>query len=149
MSEKQALQLVCASCGAVNRVPASRLADRPVCGKCKSLILSGEAINVGDANFARWLQKNDLPVVVDFWAPWCGPCVSFAPVYKDVAKRWAGRARFLKLDTEAQSVTAGQYQIRSIPTLMVFSQGREVARNAGALPPAQFEQWLANYLPRH
>ena len=142
MTAPQAIQLSCANCGAVNRVPANRLADRPVCGKCKAQILDGGIINASDGDFSRWLRNNDLPVVVDFWAPWCGPCVSFAPVFAEVAKDWSTRARFLKLDTESNPSVAGLYQIRSIPTLMVFHRGKEVARLSGALPKGQFEQWL-------
>lgn len=140
------LQLSCPGCGAINRVPEAKLADGPVCGKCRAALLNGAVINAGDGNFTRFIQKDSLPVVVDFWAPWCGPCRSFAPVYEAVAAAQPARARFLKLDTQANPNTAAQFQIRSIPTLMVFHHGREVARLSGALPRPQFEQWLDQQL---
>jgi thioredoxin 2 len=149
MSSDQAtpLQLVCPACMAVNRVPAARLGDLPVCGKCRGGLARGEPVTASDGNFSRFIQRSDLPLVVDFWAPWCGPCVQFAPVFSAAAGDLATRAVFLKLDTEANPQTAAHFQIRSIPTLMVFHRGRELARLSGALPPQQFRQWLDEQLP--
>ncbi len=140
-------QLVCAHCGAINRVPSSKLGKGPLCGKCKTALLSASPIAAGDHNFQRLISKNDLPVVVDFWADWCGPCQQFAPIYSQIAGEMKTRAIFVKLDTQTNQQTAGQWQIRSIPTLMIFHRGKEMARLSGALPKAQFEQWLGQHLP--
>ncbi|WP_346836486.1 thioredoxin TrxC [Microbulbifer sp. SAOS-129_SWC] len=140
------LQIVCPACGAINRVPDSKLGDRPLCGKCRARLLAASPVDTGDLNFRRFVDRSDLPLVVDCWASWCGPCQQFAPVFSQVAAEMATWAVFLKLDTEANPQTATQLQIRSIPTLLVFRGGREVARLSGALPKAQFEQWLLQQL---
>lgn len=142
------LQLVCPSCTALNRVPAQKLGAGPLCGKCRKALIPGGPVNASDDNFARFITKSDLPVVVDFWASWCGPCLQFAPVFAQAAGAAARRALFIKLDTESNQQTAGRYQIRSIPTLMIFHRGEEVGRLSGALPPQQFQQWLDQHLPR-
>ncbi|MCC2614636.1 thioredoxin TrxC [Aestuariibacter halophilus] len=140
------MNIVCPQCLATNRVPEQRLNDAPVCGKCKQALLPAAPISASDDSFARHIERSDLPVVVDFWASWCGPCVQFAPTYEATARAMHTRARFLKVDTEACQQTAARFGIRSIPTLMVFKQGREVDRVAGALPGAQFQQWLSQHL---
>lgn len=142
----QTLQLVCPHCSALNRVPAQKLGDHPSCGKCHDPLISGHPVNVTDQNFSRFLEKNDLPLIVDFWANWCGPCKNFAPVFSQVASEMSTQVTFGKLDTEAQQYTASRYQIRSIPTLMLFHHGREIARLSGALPKPQFTQWLKQQL---
>ncbi|WP_226702974.1 thioredoxin TrxC [Microbulbifer elongatus] len=123
--------------------------DRPLCGKCRAPLITGHPINASDANFRRFIDKSDLPVVVDFWATWCGPCQQFAPVYSQVADEMATQAVFLKLDTEANQQTAATFQIRSIPTLMVFHHGAEITRLSGALPRPQLLQWLGQHLPKN
>lgn len=146
MSTSPSLQLICPHCAAINRVPESRLTDAPVCGKCKAPLLDGKVVNASDANFNRYIQQSGLPVLVDFWAPWCGPCRSFAPVYSELAAEMPTHVSFLKLDTEANQNTAAQRQIRSIPTLILFHGGREIARLSGALPKGQFKDWLNQQL---
>ncbi len=143
MSASTSLETVCPHCGAVNRLKTERLADSPNCGRCHQSLLTGQPQSASDASFARLIAKEQLPIVVDFWAAWCGPCKSFAPVFSDVAAQYRERARFVKINTEEAVATAQQWQIRSIPTLMVFHNGQMKAQLSGALPPAQFQQWLA------
>ncbi|CAH6782675.1 reduced thioredoxin 2 [Vibrio chagasii] len=137
----------CPSCGGVNRVPSERISESPTCGKCKNALLDGAPIEGTSLNFQSILNSSQ-PVVVDFWATWCNPCVGFAPVFSDVAKERAGDVRFVKIDTEAQQQLAAMYQIRSIPTVMVFKDGKRVDTINGALPKGQFDQWLNQALAK-
>lgn len=141
------IQIVCSNCTTKNRLPKAKLNDHPICGKCGKPILSIRPVVGSDSNFNRYITDNDLPVVVDFWAPWCGPCKQFAPTFEQVASEMATRACFLKLNTEDHQTTAGRHHIRSIPTLMIFHRGKEIARMSGALPAPQFKQWLTQNLP--
>lgn len=140
------LDVPCPHCGALNRVPEGRLGDRPVCGRCKQPLFAGTPVELTSGNFDAVASRGDLPVVVDFWAPWCGPCRNFAPVFAEAASTLEPRLRLVKVDTEAQPALAQRFGIRSIPTLMVLRHGREVARQAGALNPMQLRQFLVNTL---
>lgn len=136
------INLTCQKCNATNRLPSDRLQDQPKCGKCKSPVYNGKAINLNLANVSSVLTNNQVPVIVDCWAPWCGPCKTFGPIFDAVAKEYEPKLRFAKLNTETQQNIAARWHIQSIPTLILFKQGKEVTRVSGAMPATQFKQWL-------
>ncbi|WP_116475308.1 thioredoxin TrxC [Zobellella maritima] len=134
--------LICPACQAKNRIPGERLQQSPKCGKCKTSLLPTTPLELDSGQLDRLLANETLPLVVDFWAPWCGPCQSMAPVFSAAAGEVAGQLRLAKLDTEAHQAAASRFGIRSIPTLIAFKQGREIARQSGALSAGQLKQWL-------
>jgi thioredoxin 2 len=134
--------MVCPECASVNRVPADKNASAAKCGKCKKSLFSGHPVAATTATFPKHVQQNDIPVVVDFWAEWCGPCKMMAPVYERVAAELEPEFRFLKVDTEAEPALAARYGIQSIPTLMVFKKGAVAAQRAGASDALSLKSWL-------
>jgi thioredoxin 2 len=136
----------CPKCATLNRVPAERLAEGPVCGKCKAPLLEGKPVPVTEATFDAAVVRTELPVGVDFWAEWCGPCHAMAPGFERAAAEMKTRARFAKVDTEAAPGVAGRFGIRSIPTLILFKQGKEAARVSGAMDARGIENWLTQNL---
>jgi thioredoxin 2 len=135
--------ITCPHCQATNRVPAERLGDDPTCGRCGRALLDGHPVELTDASFAAVTGKTELPVVVDIWAPWCGPCRMMAPQFEQAAALLKGRALLAKLNSDEHPQASAQLGVRSIPTMVVFRGGREVARVSGAMSAQQIVQWVA------
>ena len=138
----ESIHIVCPSCDSINRLPAEKLTASGKCGKCKNPLFTGEVIELNAGNFNKHISRNDVPVLVDFWAPWCGPCKMMAPVFAQAAQQLQPRFRVAKVNTEVEQQLAAQYQIRSIPTLAIFKQGKEVARTAGAMDLHNLINWV-------
>ena len=136
------LQVVCPHCNTTNRVPPARLAEHPKCGRCHEALFAGYPVELTTTTFPKHVTHNDLPVLVDFWAPWCGPCKMMAPAYAQAAAQLEPNVRVVKVDTEAEQALGAKYAIRSIPTLALFKGGREVARQSGAIGAAEIVRWV-------
>jgi thioredoxin 2 len=133
--------VACPHCAATNRIPSDRLGDDPVCGRCGKALLDGHPVELSDNNFDRVVAASELPVVVDFWAPWCGPCRQMAPQFEQAAGTLKGKALLVKLNSDDNPRTASRFGIRGIPTLLKLQRGNEVARVAGARPAGQIVQF--------
>jgi thioredoxin 2 len=134
--------VMCISCGGLNNVPEAKLNKNPSCGKCKKPLYKGEPISMTGVQLSRAIEKTDELLIVDFWATWCGPCQQFTPTFKQTAKQLEPKARFIKIETEAEQTISAKYNIRSIPTLVMFKNGKEINRISGALSASDFNNWI-------
>jgi thioredoxin 2 len=138
----EGLHVVCPHCNAINRIAQGRLEQKPKCGKCHQALFTGTPIELTGTSFQTQVERNDIPLVVDFWAPWCGPCQAMAPQYALAAGALEPLARLAKVNTDAEQPLGAQFNIRSIPTLVLFKGGHEVARQSGSMGAADIERWV-------
>ena len=136
------VNVACPHCHTANRVPAHRLGDTPKCGSCSRALFEGHPVELAAADFERHIARSDLPVVVDFWAPWCGPCRAMAPVFERAARELEPQVRLVKVNTDESQAIAAKFDIRGIPTFAILERGREVARISGAMNLARFVEWV-------
>ena len=138
--------IMCPHCAGLNRVADDKLNSDPTCGKCKRPLFTGKPLEMNSEQFLRAYQKTDQPLIVDFWAPWCGPCQGFAPTFSAAAPQFEPRARFVKINTETEQQLGAQFNIRSIPTLAIFKGGQEITRVSGAMDMGGFTRWIEQHL---
>jgi thioredoxin 2 len=143
-----ALVVACPACASLNRVASNRLPEQPNCGRCHQALFQGKPVVLTESSFQSHAARSELPLLVDFWAPWCGPCLSMAPQFEAAARSLEPQLRLGKVDTEAEQSLGARFQIRSIPTLVLIRQGREIARQSGAMASAQIVQWAQAQMSR-
>ncbi len=148
MTGQDTLVVACPTDASLNRVPSAKLDRHPKCGRCHNPLFQGKAIELNAANFDAHAIKSDLPLVIDFWAEWCGPCRMMSPNFEAAAALLEPRVRLGKLDTEAEPAIAGRYAIRGIPSMIMISKGREIARTSGAMPTSAIVQWIEQALQK-
>lgn len=134
--------IMCPHCGGLNRIPDEKLNQNATCGKCKETLFTGHPIEMNGTQLLRAIEKTDQPIVVDFWAPWCGPCKMFAPTFAQAASQLEPQAKLVKINTEIEQQIAAKFNIRSIPTLAIFKNGQEIARQSGAMDLNSFVHWV-------
>lgn len=140
------LHIVCPDCDTVNRIPSERLVQHPRCGQCKEPLFNGHPLELTGRSFQQHIVRNDIPVVVDFWAAWCGPCKMMAPSFAQAAVTLEPKVRLAKVNTEQEQGIAAQFNIRSIPTLVIFKAGREIARMSGAMNATDIVRWINSHI---
>jgi thioredoxin 2 len=140
------IHLVCSNCLSINRLERAKLSKQPKCGKCKNHIFQGLPIEADQSNFDKYVKSNDIPLLIDFWAPWCGPCRMMAPNFEAAAKILEPQIRLIKINTENEQHIASRYTIQSIPTLLLIHKGREIARSAGAMGTQDIVRWTKQFL---
>ena len=139
------VHIVCPSCDSVNRVPENRPAAQAVCGRCKTKLFEGRPIDLDGARFERHAERNDIPVIADFWAPWCGPCRAMAPVFERAARELEPSARFVKVNVDDNPNLAGKLGVRGIPAFFVFRHGRVLAQQAGVADFGTLRNWVTQF----
>ncbi len=141
----ESMHIVCPQCNAINRIPSVRLSEGPKCGKCHQPLFDGRPVELTESTFQQHISHNDIPLLIDFWAPWCGPCKMMAPQFTQAATQLEPKMRLVKVNTEIEQMLGAQFGIRSIPTLILFRHGYEVARQSGAMGMADIVRWALNH----